>query len=131
MGDKDCCHNGKLLQAADGTGPIFPVPYDFDYSGLVNAPYALPPANLPVRNSKVTKRYYIGFCKFTEEATNSLVLFNEKREEITKMVMDFTVMDELDRNRTVSFIDKFYETVNNPQTLQSKVFKTCSGKAKT
>ena len=36
------------------------IPYDFDLSGLVNAPYARPPAEL--RMSRVTERRYRGFC---------------------------------------------------------------------
>ena len=38
----DCCHNGRLLSAVAGA-PLMPIPYDFDYSGLVDAPYAARP----------------------------------------------------------------------------------------
>ena len=37
--DKDCCHNADLMSAA-GISPFTPLPYDFDFAGLVNAPYA-------------------------------------------------------------------------------------------
>ena len=42
----DCCHNSRLMGAKGTTGAttgLIPVPYDFDYAGLVNAPYAVPP----------------------------------------------------------------------------------------
>src|SRR5438477_6305839 len=38
----ECCHNTRLLTNAPG-GLLLPVPYDFDFSGLVDAPYAGPP----------------------------------------------------------------------------------------
>jgi len=38
-----CCHNTEILASKDDADVRFPVPYDFDFSGLVNAPYAAPP----------------------------------------------------------------------------------------
>ena len=38
-----CCHNARLLAGASPAGNLVPVPYDFDFSGLVNPPYAVPP----------------------------------------------------------------------------------------
>ena len=40
-GDR-CCHNSRLLGRAGAAINLFPVPYDFDFSGLVSAPYAAP-----------------------------------------------------------------------------------------
>jgi hypothetical protein len=51
-------HNVVLLRSADGR--TSPLPFDFDFSGLVNADYAAPPPKLPIR--RVTQRLYRGFC---------------------------------------------------------------------
>ena len=55
----DCCHNARLMGVEGTTGAstgLIPVPYDFDYAGLVNAPYAVPPEGIRVANVKV-RRY--------------------------------------------------------------------------
>ena len=55
---EECCHNGRLLAGA--VGGFVPVPYDFDFSGLVSAPYAGPPEGVPIDN--VRQRNYRGYC---------------------------------------------------------------------
>ena len=39
-GLETCCHNAKAFTFVDGSRGAFPVPYDFDLSGLVDVPYA-------------------------------------------------------------------------------------------
>ena len=42
---KDCCHNAELVGLA-APGATIPIPYDFDFSGYVNAPMQrLPPSS--------------------------------------------------------------------------------------
>ena len=45
---ENCCHNHALFANEDGT--IYSVPYDFDMSGFVNAPYAAPNPRFRLRN---------------------------------------------------------------------------------
>ena len=52
-------HNIALFRREDGT--IIPLPFDFDYSGLVNAEYAVPPKALHLYSIRVRK--YRGFCR--------------------------------------------------------------------
>src|SRR5207253_3783101 len=56
---KDCCHNAELIGLA-APGQAIPVPYDFDFSGYVNAPYATAPAELTITD--VRQRFYRGYC---------------------------------------------------------------------
>jgi len=49
-------HNLKMI-TPEGMDKPLPVPYDFDYSGLVNAPYAIPHHNMPIDNVK--ERYFM------------------------------------------------------------------------
>ncbi len=69
-----CCHNIKVLEAESGTGPMYPIPYDFDSTGFVNAPYAEPSAGLGQRN--VRDRLYRGYClhkDYADEETLSQI----------------------------------------------------------
>ena len=55
--EERCCHNGTLIRTE---ASLLYVPYDFDLSGFVDAPYAFPPPDL--RLKRVTQRRYRGFC---------------------------------------------------------------------
>ena len=45
---EDCCHNADILSFDEASLKI-PIPFDFDFSGFVNAVYAAPPSHLPRR----------------------------------------------------------------------------------
>jgi hypothetical protein len=58
--NKSCCHNADLMSATGGA-PYTPLPYDFDFAGIVNAPYAQPNPRYDIPNVRV--RLYKGHCK--------------------------------------------------------------------
>jgi hypothetical protein len=49
---KDCCHNVDLM-APKGESVYTPVAYDFDFAGMVNAPYAEPNPRYRLPNVRV------------------------------------------------------------------------------
>ena len=56
-------HNVVLVQTQDRT--LYPVPYDFDMTGLVSPPYAIPDKRLPI--GSVKERLYRGPCRTLEQ----------------------------------------------------------------
>ena len=54
---------------ARADGVLVPIPYDFDATGIVNPPYALPAAGLSIRNVRV--RLYRGQCRDAADLTAS------------------------------------------------------------
>ena len=46
---KVCCHNMDVLSAT-GTPPYLPLPFDFDFAGLVDSSYAQPNPRYPIRS---------------------------------------------------------------------------------
>ena len=56
----DKSHNIELIRPASGGAPI-PVPYDFDWSGLIAPPYARPNQMLGI--GSVKQRLFRGFCR--------------------------------------------------------------------
>ena len=117
-------HNVKLLILKDieNRNPI-PVPYDFDYSGFVNANYAIPGDNLGI--TSVTQRYYLGPC-MSEEAFNQIVsYFHEKSNEIYKLVESFEYLPESEKNRAIGYLDEFFENAGNSKYIMNNILKTC------
>ena len=58
--DEYCCHNIDMMSATKGV-PFTPLAYDFDFAGIVNAPYAEPNPRYNLRS--VRQRLYKGLCK--------------------------------------------------------------------
>lgn len=71
----NCCHNSKPLFSANNKA--VPIPYDFDYAGVINAKYAVPPESMRVRN--VRTRYYRGFCAHNSGLTVAIDDFRQTK----------------------------------------------------
>jgi hypothetical protein len=117
-----CCHNSRLLQ---GSGPgMISVPYDFDHSGLVDAPYATPPEIFKI--SSVRNRVYQGYCRHIPAALATIATMRTRRAEIEGTVAATPFMDERTRRKAAAYIARFFEDIATNQTADEKVFKRCS-----
>ena len=119
--DEDCCHNTKLLQ--DPAGGYFPVPYDFDVTGYVDASYAEPLRELGQRTMR--QRIYRGFC--TDPVTMQAVLqrFNQQRSQLNDHIEDQAFQDERSARRSRNFVDAFYGIINDPDQFEKEVLSQC------
>jgi hypothetical protein len=95
----------------------YPVPYDFDFCGLVDASYAVP--NEIIGTEKVTERVYRGFPRTMEEVQAALAIFRTKKEAIRSMVKNFTLLSERIRNNMIRYLDEFFQIIENRSELQS------------
>jgi hypothetical protein len=118
---EDCCHNSTLFGEEDG--PIYPIPYDFDMSGLVDAPYASPNPRFRIR--KVTQRHYRGRCAHIDNLGTSVQLFQDKRDVIYRMFEEQQELEEATRKKALKFIDRFYDVIDNPRAQRSKIESQC------
>ena len=111
-------HNTTLIfpKGSDGSIP-YVVPYDFDHSGFVNASYATP--NELLGTESVTERVYRGFPRTMEELQATFEIFKNKKEAITSLVMNFTLLKERTRKEIVSYLNDFYKTINDKRQVQS------------
>jgi len=118
--------NIKLV-AKDSLEVATAVPYDFDHSGIVNAPYALPPQMLEL--ASVKERRYRGFCTTDMTDFNETIeLFNRLKNDIYNLYINCKLIDEKYRKSTISYLDEFYATINNPQALAKEFGYPCDKK---
>jgi hypothetical protein len=125
-GSKDCCHNAKLIGPDPETGetrPMYAIPYDFDSSGIVDAPYAAPPDKIPVNT--VTQRVYRGFCAHNGSLEDAKQRFLDKESEIYALFKNEPQLKSRNANWAVKFMERFYETVNDPKDWQRKIIEKC------
>ena len=75
---RDCCHNIELIAKRNTDTNFYPIPYDFDASGLVNAKYATPSEKLSIK--KVRTRLFTGRCKPDEVWTKAIDKFHNNKK---------------------------------------------------
>lgn len=123
-GDENCCHNGKVLAAAGAGQGWIVVPYDFDQAGMINAPYALPHEELPIRT--VRQRLYRGRCAYLANLEENIALFNGRRGAIEQALASAGLSEKTAR-RQAEYVDRFYQIINTPRELAHHVADRCRG----
>ena len=118
---EDCCHNTTLF--GNEGEPIFAVPYDFDMSGFVDAPYAEPNPRFKIRS--VPKRLYRGRCAHIGNLDDSVRAFQEKRDLIFAMIVDQPELTDKTRKAMTKFVEGFYKVLDNPKKLDRNIRKSC------
>lgn len=108
-------HNVKLVLPHGAEVPVA-VPYDFDYCGLVNAPYAVPYASLPIKN--VRERFLQWRGKDIKELEGAIQLFLEKKPAILAACSDFTALDAGIRADIVQYLESFFVQLEEPERLE-------------
>lgn len=115
-------HNIVLVSNNPPSAPIA-VPYDFDWSGLVNAPYAYPAPQLGLEN--VRQRLFRGFCRTEEEYQVAFDLFRGKKSGIYSLCENLPYLDEKELKGLIKYFDQFYKTIDNPKSVKSEFYLKC------
>jgi len=114
-------HNVKLIRTEEAQ--YLTVPYDFDFSGAVNARYAAPDPSLSIR--RVTERIYRGFCRDELQHEAAAAPFLENRQAIFDLVNDFELLREEDREDMVEFYEDFYEVLEDEGKFEREIARVC------
>ncbi len=110
-------HNTVLIQPAkDSAARPFIVPYDFDYSGLVDASYAVPNEGLDIEN--VRQRLYRGFPRTMQELNDAFLIFNQQKDKIYSLINDFQLLTPKNRKDIINYLNDFYKTINDPRQVK-------------
>lgn len=115
-------HNIILVEAFPGSPPIA-IPFDFDFSGFVNAPYALPAEQLPIKTVK--ERYYNGYCKSYDQYAQVINEFNVKKESIYQLITSFPYLSDRDKHKITKYLDGFFHTINSPKKVNREFVNKC------
>jgi len=102
--------NLKLVTPYDG-GKALIVPYDFDFSGLVNAPYAIPNPDYDLRN--VRERVFLGQDLSPKVKEATLEHYRSKKENLLEIVKNFKHLNGAERRKVRDYLNSFYESIKN------------------
>ena len=120
----NCCHNFRLFgSTASAQSGIVPVPYDFDVSGFVNAPYALPPEALNLNS--VRDRRYRGYCLHNAQALAAAAEFRAKRGALLAVLAAIPGLEEGRRRKAAAYLDDFFSDIATDEQVTKRLLKTC------
>lgn len=127
MGNTDwsipALHNIKLVMPVGEQIP-YPIPYDFDWSGVIDARYADPNPVLNIRS--VRQRLFRGFCRSPEAFREAFKVFRIKKDSIYALYRDLTPILEQDEYRQATeYLDEFYAIINDPEESKDEIIAEC------
>ena len=99
---------------------LVPVPYDFDFSGLVNASYAItnPDHHELIR---ITDRKYLGRTADLAELDTTVQYVLSKKEALLQRVKDCKVMSPAERSACTHYLKDFFKRVDPQELLAGEV----------
>jgi hypothetical protein len=118
----DCCHNIVPYRRPDGV--LVPVPYDFDSSGIVNTPYALPNERLKI--SSVRQRLYRGTgCESLADFESRFAKFDAVKPQLLELFSASSGLDKRSAASATAYIDDFFETRADPKKVERAFRSGC------
>ena len=121
----NCCHNVRLISPENGEGGIIPVPYDFDSAGILDAPYATLPQQVPIK--KITQRYFYGWCKEERRFRDAIDRIQSKRAEALALIQDAPYLEDYYRKKTFKYLEKSYEMLDDEKYVERRIIGQCRG----
>ena len=100
------------------------VPYDFDWSGLVDAPYAAPDPQLGIRT--VRDRKFLGFCRDASEIGVVLSRLRAREQDLYGLFTDSPHLDPDVAEESVEYLRSFFERVATDRGVD-RAFGDCQG----
>ncbi len=117
-------HNIKVIKPLDiHRLPALTIPYDFDYSGLIDAPYAVPAENTGLES--VRDRLYRGPCLPDSVNERAVCLFLDKRKEMETIIRDFPYLSEKVKKEMLHYLEDFFHELEVPAVRKNMIFGDC------
>lgn len=117
-------HNTRVVQTRDGT--VYPVAYDFDFSGLVAAHYATPDPRMGIL--KVTERRFRGPCRPLDTYLAAVEPFVTRKAALLAEVDRVPGITKDERSWALDFLGEFFRRVEKPQDLKRHIVDMCESR---
>jgi len=115
-------HNVVLI----GIGrDYFPVPYDFDWSGLVDAPYAGPNPQIAHLIDNVRERLYWGVCDERIDYQSLFARFAELRDAILALPGSVPELSERNQRSAVRYLQEFFDIIGSSNAARRQIVNAC------
>jgi len=115
-------HNVRVLSRGE---EHFPIPYDFDWSGLVDAPYATPNRLTQEFHDTVRERVFWGICMPGIDYPGIFARINEHREAILNLAGQEVGLSKQKAAEAVEYLTEFFDIMNDPARARTEILDAC------
>jgi hypothetical protein len=118
-------HNIKVIKplVIDTVRLAIAIPYDFDWTGLVNASYAIPAEITGVKS--VRERIFLGVCRNREVYQKDLEQFLEKKEAFYRVINDFPYLNARSKKDMTLYMEQFFDQCAGEKEILDILRSTC------
>lgn len=118
-------HNVRVIKplVLNTSGLVIAIPYDFDWTGLVNADYAIPAEVIGTEN--VRERLFLGVCRSREVYQKDMEIFLKKKEEFYKIINEFPDLSQRDKKDMIGYLDEFYNQLTGRKDIFDILLSSC------
>jgi hypothetical protein len=116
--------NMRLVKLNDAAEPKpYAIPYDFDYTGMVNASYAIPADVLEIES--IRERLYWGKCYPEEDIVAAIERFYKNKDAIYQLYQNFGLFDKGSLKYSLNYLDSFYKIIEDEKKWQYYFVDKC------
>jgi len=110
-------HNILVIKTLnfDPYGLGIAIPYDFDWTGVVNASYAVPAENVGTDN--VRERKFEGVCRSKEVFQKDLDLFSGKKAEFYRVINEFPYVNNQVKKDITGYLNGFFDQLEGKRDI--------------
>ena len=113
----------NIVLLADASGHQYPVPYDLDMSGLVDAEYAGVSPRLDFRDPR--QRYYLGFCHPQRDYAVLFSDFQRAEKGTLELLSDTPGLDRESRQVSRRYLQQFFDILDSPKKSSRDIMDAC------
>ncbi len=115
-------HNVEVVRLEDGHHPV---PYDFDFTGLVDAPYAGPNELTKDLHDEVRQRVYWGVCVPGIDYMATFERFQAVREDVLAQARRPIGLSERNVESAADYLEDFYEILDDESKARAVIITKC------
>lgn len=104
-------------------GLQYPVPYDLDMSGLVEAEYSGVSPRLDFRNPR--QRYYLGFCHPLPDFAALFAEFQAQRDAALLLVGQIPGLNRASLKSSRVYLEDFFDLIASPADRREDIIEAC------
>jgi len=118
-------HNVKVIKPLiiESSGLGIAIPYDFDWTGVVNASYAQPAEE--IGTASVRERIYTGICRSREVFEKDLEIFAGKKDKFYLIVNEFPYLNQKEKRDITRYLDDFFDRLEGRSMLTNIFLNSC------
>jgi hypothetical protein len=121
--DWSVVHGHNVLLVESEAGLVTPVPYDFDFSGLVDAAYATVSPQLSITH--VRQRVFRGVCRAETDWSAAFAHFAAQRGAVLALATELEGLEAKHKVDAITYLEGAFTTFASPEQRDRRIVGAC------